>query len=502
MPRYRKQLQNSLEQCERHNTYGQILSFINGLGTRLEQLDSRMFGTFHSMGMHYACLAFSESSLKHHLRGYVAAREKHIGQADSHSLVKALLSSLRTLSFQDPKRGTSKLLRLVTGDPDSHTPSLHGILYWTKSNAKQDGVGDYLSLLVQAKSETTLQETWDIYLQSTVDDPDFTDFQSGYVYALSLVTAGDSSGALIALRQLSDRAGHNLPGISEFGGLSGLLVDDAITEALGQLVSEEEYARLLNAQISDIEKRLGIRWDDDKAVHLGISDACDASDQPLLTMDGDSPGYESPERLIAEIQALGCSKSPADLSKLADVLDEYEGNLIPISIPSWSDPDTEFYWTVQRSPVELCSNTSPLGFDDPQNVSLSDLGLVKVIPSTDEGPFALAHTLHLIQLGYLLPKQSSHSRESSDDPSQLEELGYLVTWDRISGRFLIVFAGAGRGPVNPTAEFHILAAPSGYDAIVEINPLNNMRSLGPNIRIPKYRLEQDPALDLIFGMHT
>ncbi|KAL4922330.1 hypothetical protein BDW62DRAFT_207639 [Aspergillus aurantiobrunneus] len=491
----------ALEQCERRNTYGDILSFINGLDTRLERLNSWESGTIHFMGMHYACLAFSESSLEYHLRGYLTATRAPLGLVDSQRLVEGLLSSLRTLYFQDPMRDTSKLLRLVTGGGDPDTPNLHQIIYWTRDDATTPGLGNYLALLVQAKSETTRYEVWNRYLQRIIGDPEFTDFQQAYVYALSLVNAGDSSGSLTTLKQLSERARNDLPGISEFEGLRGLLEDDTISKELGHLASETEYARTLGVQISRIERRLGIKWESSEGVHEGISDTRPTSDQPILTMNGDSPGYDAPERLIEEIRALGCSKCPADLGKIADSLDEYEGTLIPISIPSWSEPNAEFYWAPQRSPVELRDNCS-LEIENPQSISLLDIGLVKVIASREESPYALTRTLHLVQLGYLLAKQPPRPNERLDDSPQPQESGHLVTWDRVSGRFLIVFAGTGRGPVDPTTEFHILAAPSGHDSIVEATPRNNMETVGPEIRIPKYRLEQDQGLDLIFDIHT
>ncbi|KAL4983654.1 hypothetical protein BDW68DRAFT_181379 [Aspergillus falconensis] len=502
------EFQEALERSERGSTDGDILAFINGLEARLKLIDSGNYvaAHIHYMGIRYACSAFSEPSLRHHLQSYLAAGGKPLGLYESLALVEGLLSALQTLSFQDPKRETSSLLRLVTGEVGPDGPNLHKILFWARDDVSPMKVGGYLSLLVKAKSDTVRHKLWNEYLQRAVRNqyPIFPEYQSAYVYAMSLVDSGDSPGAVTALKQVSALARNDLPGISHFERVRDLLKDDAIKEVLSQIVSEREYAKLLDIQLSDIEQRLGITWleylDPDESLHLGISDTRAASDQPLLNMDGNSPGYESPERLVAEIRAHGCSKSSADLCKIADLLDDYEGSLIPISIESWPTSDAKLYWAPQRSPLELGKAVS--GSDGSQNVSFSELGLARVISSEEESPYALIQTLHLIQLGYLLAEQPMPSDEGSDVSPQLEETGHLVAWDRAHGRMLVVFAGTGRGPVDAAVVFGDLSEPSACGAIARIDPLNNAWAVGPNIRIFRYRLEQDPSPDLFLDTQT
>ncbi|KAL5001811.1 hypothetical protein BDV10DRAFT_191833 [Aspergillus recurvatus] len=502
------EFQEALERSERGSTDADILTFINGVEARLKLIDSGkdVAAHVHHMGIRYACSVFSEPSLRHHLQSYLAAGGKPLGLYESLALVEGLLSALQTLSFQDPKRDTSSLLRLATGEAGSDSPNLHRILFWARDDVSPMKVGGYLSLLVKAKNDTVRHKLWNDYLQRTVRNqyPILREYQSAYVYAMSLVDAGDSPGAVKALKQVSALARNDLPGISNFERVRDLLRDDAIKEVLGQIVSEGEYAKLLDIQLSDIEQRLGVTWldylDPDESLHLGISDTRAASDQPLLNIDGDSPGYESPERLVAEIRAHGCSKSSADICRIADLLDDYEGILVPISIGSWPTSDAKLYWAPQRSPLKLGRAVSES--DGSQNVSLSEVGLARVIASEGESPYALAQTLHLIQLGYLLARQPMSSEEGSDVSPQLEETGHLVAWDRAHGRMLVVFAGTGRGPVDAAVEFGGLSEASACGAIARVDPLNDAWAVGPNIRIFRYRLEQDPSPNLFLDTQT
>ncbi|KAL4978677.1 hypothetical protein BDW66DRAFT_129333 [Aspergillus desertorum] len=502
------EFQAAMERSEHGSTDGDILAFINGLEARLELIDSgnNVAALVHHMGIRYACSAFSEPSLLHHLQSYLAIGGKTLGLSESLALVERLLSALQNLSFQDPKRDVSSLLRLVTGEVDPDGPNLHRILFWARDDVSPMKVGLYLSLLVKAKNDTVRHKLWNDYLQRTVRNQysNLREYQSAYVYAMSLVDAGDSLGAVTALKQVSALARNDLPGISHFERVRDLLRDDAIKEALSQIVRKQEYAKLLDIQLSDIEQRLGVTWLDDldpgESLHVGISDTCAASDQPLFNMDGDSPGYESPERLVAEIRAHGCSKSSADLCKIVHLLDDYEGSLIPISIESWPKSNTKLYWAPQRSPLTLGKAVS--GSDGFQNISLSEIGLAKVIASKDENPYALVQTLHLIQLGYLLEEQPRSSDEGSEASPQLKETGHLVAWDRAHGRMLVVFAGTGRGTVDAAVEFGDLVEPSACGAIARVDPLNNAWAVGPSIRILRYRLEQDPSPDIFLDMQT
>ncbi|KAL4804461.1 hypothetical protein BDV18DRAFT_162224 [Aspergillus unguis] len=525
---FQVELRRVLEKCERHNTYGEILSFINGLNTRLGRLDSKKDPYIHVLGMQYACLALSKSSLIRHLLGYLSMTDEPLDLENSNSLVRSLLSSLHTSSLQDPKSEPTGLLRLVTGEDEPDSPNLNQILCWGRPEFNPLEIGGYLSLLFHSRSDAVRHEKWNKYLEQTVGnmDPAFQEFRSAYEYALTLVNAGDSAGALDALKQVSKCAGNNLPGISMFSQLARLIEDDTISQSLGQIAGKQEYLRILDTQMNRIEQRLGVIWDPDQGLHIGASDARDVSDQPLLTMDGDSAGYKSHERLVAEIQARGSSKYSDDLRKMAGLLDEYEGDMVEVSVPLWTDSGVELYWSPQRSPAELS-----LGSDSEPNRATSDLGLVKVT-AKGQSHFAHAPNLHLMQLGLLYSKElvcadadevlvekdifsfmkdgddphqkdmevypEQHPTEQPEHQCQLQETGYLVTWDRASSRFLIVFIGKGRRRITPTEEIQLVSALQGPGGILEMYPHSiGATNPGSQVRIPSYYIELDPSHDLI-----
>ncbi|KAL4932862.1 uncharacterized protein BDV17DRAFT_287787 [Aspergillus undulatus] len=455
------------------------------------------------MGIRYACASLSESALKHHLRGYFAATNgRRAGLLQSRDIAKTFLYALRTLSFGGSKRDISTLLQLITGDAGPDTPNLHQVLCWAQGEPGRKYVGVYLSLLVHARDRTVRHDIWNQYLQ-LLNDPTFSDWTSAYTYAETLLEVGEVSEAQTVLAQFSKCVGNRLPGISSFRGLQKFLRVDAICETLAQIASENELKSLLLTEIGHIEKRLGLKWSKNK--HKGLSQAGVVGDKPILTIDGDSPGLESPERLLAEIQDWGGSKFAADLSQVADTLDDLEGELVPMAVTDWPNADMELYWAIHRSPVELCSE-SRLEIPDSQKVSASNLGLVKVTRSSNESLFAFEPPLHLMQLGYLLAKRSppddkESGGEAIDTSSQLHETGYLVTWDRVSGIFVLVFAGKGHGRIAPTTEFSTLAAPLGCATIIPIPPQIDACDVS-KYRFPKYRLELDPGLDLGFDTRT
>ncbi|KAL3476951.1 hypothetical protein BJX99DRAFT_132777 [Aspergillus californicus] len=490
-------LEQFIERNERYCTYGEILSFINGIDARQNRLQISPSSTLHYLGIYYACLALSPSALEHHIRGYRAATDLALGPDESQRVVTALWSSLQTLAFQDPERNTRRLYGLIT-EPATDAPSLHEILCWSSNRVEnKPGLGLYLSLLAHTNNEKVLSGTWEKYLRSTTDTSPFSHFEAAYIYALTLVEAGKSSDALDALTQLSERVWNTLPDLSRFQNLSKLLQDDTIAGALPAIAGEEQWQLILERQLWNMEQRLGLSWTRGIGLHKGLSDNLVASGKPIFTMDGNSPGYESPRRLVAEIRALGCSKSVSELSQIVELLDEYEGDLIPV-VPNHKEGlEKEYYWLPQRSPIQLRGKISSTDLDGKQS-----LGLVRVVSSKDESPFAFAQSLHLIQLGYL-KRGPPFSNDGSVIPPQLEETGYLMTWDRVSARFLAVFVGKELGLMEPTTQLQVnLDAPSEFfDAIQRITPLG-YQDHHERIRFPTYRLELDPSPDLNFDMHT
>ncbi|KAI9368218.1 hypothetical protein BJX61DRAFT_233829 [Aspergillus egyptiacus] len=498
-------LMQAMRRCERYHSYGEILAFTNGLQTRTCRLSTSPATANprrHLPAIYYACLALSETALERHLQAYAPAAEiSPFSATTSHHLVKAILSSLQILSFQDPKRSTDTLRNIITGDDDLDAPSLHSMIYADYNGTYPTYVGDYLTLLVQLNSHSARYEVWEIYLNLIENNLRTKNLATGYIYATALVRMGKPFEAVTALTQLSERTGLNdLPGIDRFEGLNELLRSDAVREAIPQLVNERTYAEILDNQLGSIERRLGIKWVGDREIHAGASQTfSDASEQPILNINGDSPGYASPERLVAEVKELGLSKSASQLSRIRDVLVDYEGHLISVSMPNWAAATGEFYWVPQCSPVEV-RGKSPI-IDGNQNVSIPDLGLIRVLTCMEENPYAVARSLHLIPLGYLMKTRPPRSNEDSNGSPELEETGHIVTRDRGSARFLAVFVGRGRQSIDATSEIHVLDRPSGLDPVMQITALGDTNNF-PAIQLSRYHLDLDPCPDLILGLET
>ncbi|KAL4908923.1 hypothetical protein BDW74DRAFT_174150 [Aspergillus multicolor] len=492
-------LAKALETCERGSTYAEILAFINGLEERLRRIGSPSLRVVHVIGMRYACAALSEPAFRHHLTQYLSTGNQYLELSESVYLVRCLLSTLQALSFQDSEDKINDFIRLVSG---SDGLSLNEVLYWTRKDVVPIKVGDYLSLLVGLKDDRLEKQIWERYLNCLVQNtaaPD-PEAQSAYVYAMALVDAGKSSKAADILKQVS-LVLVTLPYISKFERARDLLNDEAISSELGELLSRNDHIKLMDIQLREIEQKLGITWlgelRPNESLHVGLSNSDVATTQPILDIDGESPGYESAERLVAELRARGRSKSPAALGEIADLLDEYEGTLIPISIGSWQSPTPRLYWAPERSPLKL--GRASTGSEISQDASLSELGLVKVIASEEENAFVKAvRTLHLIQLGYLLT-ETPPSKACSDASPELEQSGHMVAWDRAHSRMLVVYAGTSRGKVDPLTVFPAYNEPAFLKTIVVVNPIHDTWAPGPTICIRGYRLELDPCPDLILN---
>ncbi|KJK65477.1 hypothetical protein P875_00010264 [Aspergillus parasiticus SU-1] len=284
------------------------------------------------------------------------------------------------------------------------------------------------------------------------------------------------------LQCISKCANGNLPSLSDFEGLKGLLAAERVAHAIPQLAGKE-YLSILEAQLEDMEKRLGITWNRRKSVHTSISNPLYiSSNQPILTIDGDSAGYGSNMRLIAEIEALGCSKSMLELGRVASLLDEFEGDHIRVFIPNEDAAPYDFAWFPQRSPIELPNDSLLEGIDRNEAWSPSALGLLR--------------------LGYLVarPKSAQGTLEAAQS---WEETGHIVTWDRAFGRFIIVFVGKSREPLDAEKQWFAPNISFGLDAVMRVCPgkdLPGQKDITPQFghSYSMYFVDADPGPDLVF----
>ncbi|OOO09803.1 hypothetical protein OAory_01056110 [Aspergillus oryzae] len=461
-------LAQALKRCQRSDSYGEILSAINGILMRLEKLRAPVSPSLFVLGMYYSCLAFSASALKRYLEGYISLRPPRLDLDSCTPLVDALLVSLQLLPFQEP------------GYDSKH--NLHSIMCWADYRDSTHSVGPYLSLLARLQSDRTLQDIWDRMTKRLRPESPHT-FHSAYGCVKALVDVGNHRKAVTYLRQISKCANGNLPSLSDFEGLKGLLAAERVAYAIPQLAGKE-YPSILEAQLEDMEKRLGITWNRRKSVHTSISNPLYiSSNQPILTVDGDSAGYGSNMRLVAEIEALGCSKSMLELGKVANLLDEFEGDYIRIFIPNEDAAPYDFAWFPQRSPIELPNDSLLVGIDRNEAWSPSTLGLLR--------------------LGYLVARPKSAQGAFLEAAQSWEETGHIVTWDRAFGRFIVVFVGKSREPLDAEKQLFTPNLSFGLDAVMRVCPGKDLP--GQTDSTPPfghsysmYCVDADPGPDLVF----
>lgn len=482
-------LGRALERCQRYNSYGEILSAINALVSRLERLKVAVSRDLYFLGIQYACLGFSAPALKHHLHGYRRVDSRRLDLQSSHELVKSLLSSLRSICFEDPGHDTSLMLSLITGEnrsPQDSQYTLDDILYWSGNEACPESIETYASLLGKLGSENSLRRLWNRLRQKLSTDQGPQVLDAAYSCVIAFVDAGKPETAAACLKEISQHANNALPAISRTSRITTLLAESNIRAALSELSGEQELTRILEDQLRVIESRLGLKWQEEQSFHSNINDpSCRVTERPLLTIDGESVGFDSAQRLVAEIRALGSSNSRSDLATIADLLNEHEGDEIPLFTQNHETGSLEFAWFPQCSPIEFSDGLTPAGSNASVPRSSSSLGLMRARFDDHGTPLGMERSLHLIQLGYLGMRSASSVTDS--DPShprpldEWKDTGHIVAWDRVAGNFLIVFIGKGRGVIDPGLQSPSIQPPSGLGVVSKLVMPDDPRDFKPSI---------------------
>ncbi|KAF7122706.1 hypothetical protein CNMCM5793_000816 [Aspergillus hiratsukae] len=497
-------LAQALERCQRQHSAAEILAAINALITRLQRLQAFVSRHLRTLGIYYACLSYSAAALEEHVKGYLAGGHRRLDVETSVTLVDALYKSIRSFELQGNHPDTGSMLKQVTGESGFRHASkskytLHTILHWAGPGTRTAYFDRYFRVLVKLKSHDVLNTKAGHVLEHLSARSADDDFHTAYSCVMALIVDGHIARAAKYLKRIPLRADNALPYISEFRNLSILLANREVCGLLPHLCGEEEYPKVLQVQLEHIEKRLGINWRPEKSLHTSISDLSHiATGQPLLTMDGDSTGYESSERLIAEMHALGCSRSLSDLGRLANCLDEYGGEQIPVVQSSTEDTPLELAWVPQRCPVDVL-DPSEVGSGEQTTYSPSSLGLLRLSPENAGLSPTDTRTLHLMQLGFLIIKPKASSSEHD-----WRESGHIVTLDRTSGQLFAVFVGKAQGQISPGIQSHIPPIPTGLNSMMRIKLRDDVNEThygdnhtSPEFDVTKCYLDVDPCPDLV-----
>lgn len=505
-----KLLSRALERCQRYNSCGDILLAINGIIARLEKLGIPVSRKFHVLGMQYACHCHSLSALKRHLDGYCLVSSERLDPFTSVILANSLISLIDAAKIDDPDYNVNSVLGLVAGESHSSQVSghkLHDILCWADPGGPNIFIEQYALLLTKLQSQETFHKAWDRFMETLSTQTPLYAFHSAYACVLSLVDAGSSEAAVNCLKQISRHAGNTLPEISKFKNLSMLLAHPAVNEVLPWLAGEKELLSILENQLESMEHSLGIRWQPDKSVHSSISDPlCVATGQPLFTMDGDSVGFDTNDRLIAEVRSLGCSNSPTDLGIIANLLDEHDGSEILASLPGCRGTPLELAWLPHRSPLDFSRPSPDANTRTDMSIPWSPLtlGLIRVRALSDESFLESRVSLHLMQLGYLVVRRPNAEIENPENQHPWQQSGHIVALDRATGQFLALSVGSYHALLEPglhlpSPPFKFGLGPLANLALPSCNrsfltPGNPTFSYGnPGTRL---HLEVDPGLGL------
>lgn len=458
----------ALESSYRTSAPTEVISTLHAVISRIHNLGAPISKELHILGMFYSSLYCMASALQWHLQRYAELSPGKLDPKTSTAVVNALQYSLTYKRAQSPKHDPNAMRTLVTGEGVPESPlhcSLHNQLPWDGHDTDAKFLGQYMSLLVMLKSKSTLDTVWHRTLYDQVSGGGLSRFQAAYQCVETLIHTGKKKKALKFLEDVSKCANGTLPGLSDFRGLSSLLQTFDIQSRLLELSGQEEYLNILQSQLEHVEKRLGVNWDPESSSHTIVGDRDAIShEKPLATID-EPGGLGSSERLVAEIQALGCMRSWSNLGRIGDLLDEYEGSQIPVQLSSNKFRGRKLFWVLQRCPVRFAESKNPLLITSiPRSWTAATLGLIRVKPMgyyhPTQEPFLL-----LMGLGYLVVES-----KSSDGVRRLEETGHIVAWDRVFGQYLIVQT-RDRDSVNRHQKPHSSEVLPHLDDIARIKPV-------------------------------
>ncbi|PYH96767.1 hypothetical protein BO71DRAFT_159707 [Aspergillus ellipticus CBS 707.79] len=491
-------LEKALQQSQRRASDGEILSALSAIISRLEGLTGPCSKRIYFLSMYYAVQALSAPALEKYMKRYLDVCSELLDPRDSVSLVNAFFQALHSSTFRDPNKDMRALLDVVEGFNQRDDWNLHKIC----GNASKHSLRareQYIYLLVKLGNKTRLNKVYKQVLMAS--DPCHPDsFRPIYVCVAALVDMGRVRTAIRFLEKASEHAHGTLPGISEFADLNILLASDAVAAIIPQLLGEEEYRKLLEVQITHMEDRLGIRWQSKESNHTSASDSLlVSSEKPLFTIEGDNTGYDSAGRFFAEIKALGCSRSVADLRRIVSLLEDREGDILIISLPSVVDSVTEYAWCPQPF---LASFTDVASFDTTKSRTSSALGLIRVGYGDDKIPRSSERFMHLMSLGTVVKRLKPSDDTNPENTNPWTETGHLVAWDRVNGRLFAIFVGRIDGAI----ERRVRPPPtrlSGLEAITPIDlpghlilPLDTASNPPLGTGSSRYHVNLDPGPNL------
>ncbi|KAL1987511.1 hypothetical protein VTN96DRAFT_3438 [Rasamsonia emersonii] len=508
-PFSRLALKQALANCQRYHSSREILSALNALISRLEKLQIKVPPYFYAEGMYYAAQCFSTPALEHHLNGFRRVTSSLLKVEDGVDIARALLFSLRTVFFTDPNYDLSPILGLVTGE-GPHA----GVFSHKLSDVLRFEPGayaTYVKLLREMRATGSLKAAWKSLSQQLTPDCRGEMLDDAYDCVLTFIDAGMVEFAMDCLKDLSSKVGDSPPSIPILSRLASALAENELQVPATVFARQQEVVAVLDDQLKHVERRLGLEWQETSSHHSSIdSPLLPATDRSLLSIDGEAVGFESVQRLVAEINALGGSHSRSDLGIIADLLNEHDGSEIPLFTQDLQTKSWEFAWIPQCSPIEFTNSLIPPRTDTSVPWSSAALGLLRARLDNHGLPLSLERSRHLMQLGYLAKRPANAAEHSGplrqEHAEDWTDTGYLVAFDRIRSVFVLVFLGKSSGVISPGLQSSSLEPCPQLGSISTLampaNPKDFKPRLEEIVSLPKeagarYHFDLDPGMDLI-----
>ncbi|KAJ5405624.1 hypothetical protein N7465_006908 [Penicillium sp. CMV-2018d] len=509
-------LHHALGRCRQKNTLAEILSLLRDLFARLKRLQLPIQPEMYTIALYFASLDLSTSDLRHCLDGHHQMGFPALNLKESLRVVRYCSEALDRKAFEDPYYDPNPILAEITGEGERVTQNhnLHDTLFWSQST---DQIGnrfnsetkaqEYICLLARLGDNEVLHRCWSHFLNN-IQPKSHQSCIAAYQVVLALVQNVQSETAAKWLEDISQHCGDNLPFIAKFPNIRFLLDDPIVCEALPDLVRGEDYLELLEFCLEDMDRRMGVQWSPDSQRHF--STALDPSetiweafdDQPLPKIDNKPVDSDHGGQLYAELYVHGCSKSPATLGRVVNLLNDHDGQSQKIvTHREYSVAQFEFHskfeslelrWVPEHSPIEFSNSQIPALHDSSEPMTPSTLGLIRARFIIHGVPQTGFDNLHLMQVGCM------DMRYGPDEPWQPS--GYIVVWDRHYGELLGLYVGQNTGVIDSGP------APSDgpLGALIHLTLSANLertfypsgtRAHSRNCRGPYY-LDVDPSGDL------
>lgn len=515
---------HSLQIIEQRARPRELLSVFDDLLARLHRLQLPVKQRFYSLCIGLAMRDLSVSAIRRFLND---ERYKGLPPVDDLEQIMGISTGcsqqLDSKTFEDPSYDRRPMLAEITGEGDlslRNCVTLHDTLRLRTIETDRQGKEAtrynalYLCLLAKLGSDGVLQDCWAQLMKGLISqDRSGVSQATAYQVVLVLVQSGRSKIAAKFLEDVSQIFGDNLPKIAkvQVRALQVFLDDPIICDALPDLVRGEDYLALLEVCLTRMDQRMGIQWDPESQSHFStalepsdaIWEAFDEQTLPVIDRQRIASGHSS--QLYAELQVNGCSKSPAALGRIVDLLHDHDGQSQEIithldyneqRLEEFRDKfeSLELQWTPEYSPIEFSNSRLPALHDSSVPRTPSTLGLIRARLIVDGVPQMGINALHLMQLGCM------DMRYSPDQPWQPS--GYTVVWDRHYNELLALYVGNGNGVIDCGPA----PANSPFGALMHIKlPTDPDRMsyspLGTSIHARNcygpYYLDVDPSPDLM-----